>query len=299
MPRNQNLRNTVINQFLDSISQGNLSSPIPSNSALSNMFDVSRTTVKNVLLYLCQIGVLSEKGTEYFLKREPKEEDFFKDITHNKSNDNEHFGQVFTQLIYDRIIKAGDTFSEIELARRVGVQPIEVREFLLTFSKYNLIENINRGQWMMKVFDEKYAQQVFELRELLETYALHKFINLPDNDIRWSQARELLISHRSLRDTVGSDYKLFFELDRQFHQLIFSAADNPFVDQFWDIFTIIFHSHYQWGKSDNLKERNILAIEEHMAVLTCLINKNDIGATHELYRHLNTAKKNMVEGLHN
>ena len=67
MPRNQNLRNTVINQFLDSISQGNLSSPLPSNSALSNMFDVSRTTVKNVILYLCQIGVLSEKGTEYFL----------------------------------------------------------------------------------------------------------------------------------------------------------------------------------------------------------------------------------------
>ena len=56
------------------------------------------------------------------------------------------------------------------------------------------------------------------------------------------------------------------------HTLILSAANNPFFNQSLEIISVIFHSHYQWDESD-LKQRNIVALEEHMAILTALISR--------------------------
>ena len=41
---------------------------------------------------------------------------------------------------------------------------------------------------------------------------------------------------------------------------------------------MIFHFHYQWDESD-LKQRNIIAIDEHMTILSALICRSDTDAT--------------------
>ncbi len=78
---------------------------------------------------------------------------------------------------------------------------------------------------------------------------------------------------------------VFFELDQKFHSLLLSATNNPFMDQFYDIISVIFHFHYQWDNSD-LRTRNMVAIEEHMAVLSKILSGDDIGAKGELRHHL-------------
>lgn len=85
-----------------------------------------------------------------------------------------------------------ETFSELQLARAAGVSPVVVREYLLKFGRYNLIHSEKRGQWSMKQFDQSYAEQLFELREMLETHSLQHFLNLPDHDPRWLQAKTML-----------------------------------------------------------------------------------------------------------
>nr|VXZ88993.1 Uncharacterised protein [Klebsiella pneumoniae] len=40
---------------------------------------------------------------------------------------------------------------------------------------------------------------------------------------------------------------------------------------------MIFHFHYQWDESD-LKQRNIIAIDEHMTILSALICRSDLDA---------------------
>ena len=81
----------------------------------------------------------------------------------------------------------------------------------------------------MKQFDQAYAEQLFELREMLETHSLQHFLNLPDDDPRWLQAKTLLERHRILRDSIGSSFRMFSQLDREFHALLLSAADNIFL----------------------------------------------------------------------
>ncbi|WP_272673624.1 GntR family transcriptional regulator [Providencia sp. PROV031] len=296
MARTQNLRHKVINQFIDAISNQYICSPLPSQSVLADMYNISRTTVRHVLIHLKEIGILDSVGNDYVIIRNPSKNDLLEITIDSPVIEFNIIEKFFYNLIQKRELQPGDNFTEIQLAHQAGVTPAIVREFLLKFSRYNLIENLRRGLWRLKTFEQDYAEKLFELRELLETYALTHFMNLPEHDKRWIQAKELLYQHRQLRETVVDNYHAFSELDRKFHALILSAAQNPFFDQSLDMVTIIFHFHYQWDDSD-LRERNVLAIEEHMTILSAIISHNDLQAMNELRNHLNTAKLSMVRSL--
>ncbi|HGY3715875.1 TPA: FCD domain-containing protein [Citrobacter gillenii] len=297
MSRSQNLRHNVINQIIDDMARGHIPSPLPSQSALAEMYNISRTTVRHMLGHLGECGVLTQVGSHYVIVRKPDHNDGFDCTTASMAEQSRIFEQAFFTMINQRQLRAGETFSELQLARAAGVSPVVVREYLLKFERYNLIKNEKRGQWGMKQFDQAYAEQLFELREMLETHALQHFLNLPDGDPRWLQAKMLLERHRTLRDSIGSSFRMFSQLDREFHALLLSAADNIFFNQSLEIISVIFHFHYQWDESD-LKQRNIIAIDEHMTILSALICRSDLDATLALCNHLNSAKQSMIRSIH-
>lgn len=296
MSRSQNLRHNVINQIIDDMARGHIPSPLPSQSALAEMYNISRTTVRHMLSHLGECGVLTQVGSHYVIVRKPDHDDGFACTTASMTEQNRIFEQAFFTMINQRQLRAGESFSELQLARAAGVSPVVVREYLLKFERYNLIKNEKRGQWSMKQFDQAYAEQLFELREMLETHSLQHFLNLPDDDPRWLQAKTLLERHRILRDSIGSSFRMFSQLDREFHALLLSAADNIFFNQSLEIISVIFHFHYQWDESD-LKQRNIIAIDEHMTILSALICRSDLDAILALRNHLETAKQSMLRSI--
>lgn len=296
MSRSQNLRHNVINQVINDMARGFIPSPLPSQSALAEMYNISRTTVRHILCHLCERGVLSQVNHDYQILRQPEVQDGFDGSSASLTEQNRLFEQAFFTMINQRHLRAGERFSELQLARAAGVSPVVVREFLLKFSRYNLIESEKRGQWNMKKFEQSWAEQLFELREMLETHALQHFLNLPDSDARWLQAKTLLERHRTLRDSIGNSFRMFSQLDRDFHSLLLSAADNIFFNQSLEIISVIFHFHYQWDESD-LKQRNIIAIDEHMTILSALICRSDLDANLALRNHLNSAKQSMINSL--
>lgn len=296
MSRSQNLRHNVINQIIDDMARGHIPSPLPSQSALAEMYNISRTTVRHMLSHLGECGVLTQVGSHYVIVRKPDHDDGFACTTASMTEQNRIFEQAFFTMINQRQLRAGESFSELQLARAAAVSPVVVREYLLKFERYNLIKNEKRGQWSMKQFDQAYAEQLFELREMVETHSLQHFLNLPDDDPRWLQAKTLLERHRILRDSIGSSFRMFSQLDREFHALLLSAADNVFFNQSLEIISVIFHFHYQWDESD-LKQRNIIAIDEHMTILSALICRSDLDATLALCNHLNSAKQSMIRSI--
>ncbi|MDF7629224.1 GntR family transcriptional regulator [Erwiniaceae bacterium L1_55_4] len=293
MSRSLNLRQNVINQMLEGIAKRHIRSPLPPQAALAEMFNISRTTVRHTLQHLHERGVLDKVEETYVIVRDPSEEDGFSALTPPIDQQARLFEQAFFNLINQRQLMPGDSFSELQLAQQVKASPVVVREFLLRFMRYDLLEPVKRGHWRMKKFDQPYAENLFELREMLETHALTRFLNLPSSDERWIQARDLLDRHRAMRDTIASNYRHFAALDKEMHTLILSAANNPFFNQSLEIISVIFHSHYQWDETD-LKQRNIVALEEHMAILTALISRRDVEALCALHHHLGTAKSSMI-----
>ncbi len=296
MVRSKNLRYSSINELLDAINKKLLTSPFPSQSMLAEMFDISRTTVRHTLEYLIEKKIIEKRGEHFYIIRSPQESDFFETQAGSSDKQITLFEKAFYQMIQQRELLPGDSFTELQLAKKTNVNSSVVREFLVDFSRYGLIQNIRRGQWDMMKFSHEYAEKLFEFRELLETNALTHFLNLPEGDHRWILAKELLMKHRALRDTVTINYRELSQLDHELHSLILSGANNPFFTQALEIITVIFHFQYQWDESD-LRERNILAIEEHMTILSALISRNDLVAMNELRRHLDTAKRTMINSI--
>lgn len=296
MSRSQSLRENTINQFIDCINNAIFSFPLPSISILADTFNVSRTTIRAVLEHLCQSGILALKNDHYHLARQPTDDDKVHCLFEKRTVQDKKFEHYFYHLINSKKLLPGDKFNEIKLAKDAKVSPIIVREFLLRFLHYGLINNFKKGEWELITVDKDYAEKLYEFRTVLEIYALKTFMAMPDTHINWTKARELLSIHRNLQQNIHDEYTAFSELDREFHALILSANENPFFLQSFDLISVIFHFHYQWDSRD-LKERNSIAVSEHIAVLNAILQRNEAQAIAALCKHLNTAKASMRESI--
>ena len=171
-----------------------------------------------------------------------------------------------------------------------------MRAYLTQFSRFHLVTQLGHGQWKLLEFTQHYADKLFELREMLECHALKCFIELPKDDIRWVDMKFLYEEHKELSKDIVNRYTDFALLDHRFHSLLLSAANNPFINDFIDLISLIFHFHYQWDNR-NLQTRNILAVSEHITILVAILSKDYETAKNELKRHLQTAKKTLIAGI--
>ena len=117
MSRSQNLRHNVINQVINDMARGFLPSPLPSQSALAEMYNISRTTVRHILSHLCERGVLHQVKQDYQILRQPEVQDGFDGASASLAEQNRLFEQAFFTMINQRQLRAGEMFSELQLAR--------------------------------------------------------------------------------------------------------------------------------------------------------------------------------------
>ncbi|SMB87626.1 transcriptional regulator, GntR family [Pasteurella testudinis DSM 23072] len=292
--RNQNLRYDTVNQILEFISSGQFQQYLPSQVMLAELCNVSRTTIRHALQYLLDIQIITEQNKQFLILRQPEKEDILSNvrIKYPRKNQYQSIDSYFKSVIQRKLLKPGDIFTELQLSKAAGVNIFTVREYLIQYSRFNLIASLSRGRWQLIEINEFYADKLFELRELLEVHALECFMALPKEDKRWNEMKMLFNLHQELRDNVVREYPDFSALDNKLHSLLLSAANNPFIDDFIELISVIFHFHYQWDNS-NLLERNILAVEEHLAIIQNILNNDKPVATKELKQHLDTAKKTL------
>ncbi|HBO37713.1 MAG TPA: GntR family transcriptional regulator, partial [Pasteurellaceae bacterium] len=71
MSRNLNLRQDIINQIIDDIASQLLSSPLPSQSELANLYNVSRTTIRHAIEYLLKTEIIRVEEHRLYVARLP------------------------------------------------------------------------------------------------------------------------------------------------------------------------------------------------------------------------------------
>lgn len=268
---------------------------LPNDLALSKALGVSRTTVRNVIDQLSEIGVIKKNGPAKEILRKPKKNDYF-DISNEPSSKEELIEKYFLDRINTGQLLPGDRFSELDLAKRSACNTITVREFLIKFSHTGLIQKDPRAQWQMVEFDVRFARELAEFRRILEMNSLTKVLERPDDDPVWLELQQLLEEHKILRGNPAR-YQELAPLDRRLHLAIQGSSENRFIRQFFDIVSFVCHYHYQWDKSDE-RERNVIAIDEHIDLLTKLLAKDISGAITSLDKHLDTSRKTLMRSAH-
>ncbi len=261
----------AFNDALDLVSKLGDGELIPSENSLSVRLGVSRTTVRKVLSTLAARGIVTGNArqrvvhaTHKKLKRFPQAETVPLAAQVEKR---------FMEWMLRDNARPGTAINELDLARRFGVATTGIREFLNRFQRFGLIEKRPNAGWVFKGFTADFALQLFEIREMFELRSARAFAALPPESQMWQALENLRVEHLALLREIEHRYHDFSDLDSRFHRLVNSAAPNRFIDDFYDIITLIFHYHYQWNKQDE-RQRNEVAIREHLTYIEALLGQS-------------------------
>jgi DNA-binding GntR family transcriptional regulator len=264
---------------------------LPSEAQLCLALDVSRTTVRKVLRALAEAGLISNPTDKRRLPKDPDGTARFRDS--ETISQSERFEQEFMSYILRGNARPGTFLNELELARRFGVATTMVREFLNRFQRVGLIDKRPNGGWVFKGFTERFATELFEIREMFELRSARLLAVLPADDPIWLDLAVLRDRHVALMARIDQDYAEFSDLDSAFHRLVNAAHPNRFIEGFFDIITLIFHYHYQWNKADE-RERNAAALTEHLAYIDALFSRDPARVEATCKAHLASARHTLL-----
>jgi DNA-binding GntR family transcriptional regulator len=281
----------TFNAMLDVLASQRRGSVLPSENELSDQLGVSRTTVRKVLSWLVDNGHVRVEGRErVFAAAVPKRARFPKIETESTS---EQVEKRFMEWMLRGDAKPGSQINELELARQFGVATTGIREFLNRFRRFGLIEKRPNTGWLFKGFTEDFALELFEIREMFELRSARAVAGLPPDAPVWRELRALRQEHRDLLAHIDKRFHDFSDLDNRFHRLVNAAAPNRFIDDFYDIITLIFHYHYQWNKRDE-RQRNEVAIGEHLTYIDALLARDKRRIEQACRSHLASAKRTLT-----
>jgi DNA-binding GntR family transcriptional regulator len=281
----------AFNDALDLLSDLGHREPLPSENTLSARLGVSRTTVRKVFSRLSELGAVAGSGAQRTVHLARAETHRFPEAETIPMAD--QVERLFMEWMLRENTSPGTAIKELELARRYGVATTGIREFLNRFQRFGLIEKRPSAGWVFKGFTPSFALELFELREMFELRSAKAFAALPPGSPLWEQLEELRGEHLALLKEIDARFHDFSDLDSRFHRLINSAAPNRFIDDFYDVITLIFHYHYQWNKQDE-RQRNEVAIREHLTYIEALQGRSPSLVELACRAHLASARETLI-----
>jgi DNA-binding GntR family transcriptional regulator len=267
--------------------------PLPTEQFLTTVCQGSRTAIRSAIAYL-NTRRLIESLDQRRLLRKPIAGDYF-DIAELQSGA-ERIQQVLMERVYQRDMPPGAEFSEAELAREAGASTVSVREFLIGFSRFGLIEKKPRGGWRLCAFDRSFATELADMRRMFEMAAVESFAALPPGDPAYKEVARLIARHERLQQKIDTRHSDFPALDREFHTFLIGLLNNRFAQGFYDIVSFVFHYHYQWDKGEEMG-RNKYALQEHLGILRALAAHDVEQALASMREHLDSSRSTMLQSI--
>ncbi len=291
MAKNNNVYKHAYNRCLSLLGE---TENLPSEPELGTALGVSRTTVRAILTRLAQQGLIAWNKREKTVLRAPSADDFFPEEETDSLS--EIIERSFMRRLLDGGAAAGMQINELEMAREIGVGTTSVREFLIRFSRFGLIEKRRNSHRVLKGFTRSFALELADIREMFELRSASAFAALSPDDPVWTQLDRLEEEHRALSRDIATRYAEFSELDERFHRLIHRASHNRFIVDFYDVIAMIFHYHYQWNKSGQ-RERAETAVREHLAYIAALKSHDPARVDAACRQHLASARQTLLKSI--
>jgi len=267
---------------------------LPSEPEIAAQLGISRSTARAILTRLSDAGIIRWNKRQKIVLRQPTEADFFP--TEETDSLHDIIERSFMRRILSDDAAPGMQINELELAREIGTGTTSVREFLIRFSRFGLIEKRPNSHWILKGFTRDFALELADVREMFELHSAAEFGRLPPESEAWRALSDIKAEHQTMLRDLDTRYKEFSTLDERFHLLIHAASKNRFIADFYDAIAIIFHYHYQWNKAF-ARERNERAIHEHLDYIAALESRDQAAIDFACRLHLRSARQTLLQSL--
>lgn len=202
-------------------------------------------------------------------------------------------GQVYELIkagICDGQYKPGQWLQEKELANYFSVSRSPVREALRQLASEGFVVDIpNKGTFVRK-FTVKDIEEIYDLRVLLENYALTKASGRLDSQ----KVEGLRDCIRKMSEAyTDEDLVLYTKYDQELHDLLIRLSGN---DLLIDTYTRLCSSFQQFRVySLSSQQRLEQSLTEHTAIVNDLLNGNveEAQATNQI--HMSLAREQIID----
>ena len=182
----------------------------------------------------------------------------------------------------------GDRLIEMDLKNEFNVSRTTVRTALQMLESEGLIRMLSNGGKEVIGFSQEHASDMYDLRELLECYALQICI---EGNPDYSPMLSILstvnqIIHQNRE--VDSDY--FADLDIQYHRAIVTMSRNLALLRCWETMSPMICTLLKLNSDDDYREHYIQEFtDKHQLILNAIIQK-DTAAIEKMRIHIRDAR---------
>ena len=190
--------------------------------------------------------------------------------------------EIVKNMITERQILPGEKIPQEKLAQELGISRTPLVSALKFLEHEKLVESKPRRGFFVRLFSKQEMVSIFELREVLEGLAAKRAAaNITDKQIE-----TLKRFFRSFAESTNiTDFRAYAKEDRRFHNFITEIGAKEFLKSILQTCNIITAS-YQYLSTEGLVRPPNETIEEHLAVIKAIGNKDPDAAEALMRQHL-------------
>lgn len=178
---------------------------------------------------------------------------------------------VLKENIMQLNLKPGESISEVELSEALNVSRTPVREAIVKLEEKKLVAVFpQRGSFVSKINLGLVEEAIF-LRELCEKKILEIACNDSNSEALINKL-EKNIEYQKISINYNKNIYEFFELDNQFHTLIFNHYNKKNI---WKVIEKLATHYDRLRLIDALEEINLeTTIRQHIEIINLIKEKN-------------------------
>lgn len=199
---------------------------------------------------------------------------------------------IIKENILDGTFEQGEWLQEKKLAESLNISRSPVREALKELVGEGLLENIPNKGVFVKKYDRKVIDDIFEMRAILEKFAIKKIIE-KSTDEEIDRLVELF--NEMEKSYNAGDLLDYYRIDTIFHATLYELCNNDILDHMvGGILPIIQPTKigYKQGMARFKK-----SLEEHRGIIEGIKDRDIPKALKYQRIHLDLAKQETIKNL--
>jgi len=196
------------------------------------------------------------------------------------------------EAIFSGDLKPGERLMENQLADRIGVSRTPVREAIRKLELEGLVEMVPRKGAMVATMSKKDIQNVLEVRAALEELA----VKLACRSITPEFLKKLKEVNKKFTEAVDKqDIKKLVQYDVEFHDIIFTIADNDKLTQIINNLRQHIYRYRVFYLKDTVYLKTIK--QEHDDIVSALESSNEALAGELIVKHISNQEKAVLKSI--
>ncbi len=203
--------------------------------------------------------------------------------------------EALKKKILERELKPGDKVHVDEVANQLGVSRTPVKDALNRLALEGLIDKVARRGTFVSTMSAQDADELFDLRLLMESYAAEKVLEKDKADSFLAEMKKCMANIDRIAQSDDPDYDAYMRWNRDLHLVLIRLADNNRLLQMYESLNIsiqVARVHYLHSVESVTHTQ-----QEHQAIYQAFQDRDLEQVKQAIAAHINSVRDAVLRSL--